>query len=120
PLTVDAGVYYRVIDPVKAVINVQDYRQAVSQVAQTSLRSVIGHADMDELLSERERVNAELRKVIDAPTEGPWGLVIERVEVKDVALPDSMKRSMSRQAEAERERRGGGGGGGAGGNDPAN
>src|SRR6202046_4985470 len=102
---VDAVVYYRVVDPVKAVINVQNYHHAVSQVAQTSLRSVIGHADMDELLSERERVNAELKEVIDQPTEGPWGLHIERVEVKDVALPESMKRSMSRQAEAERERR---------------
>ncbi|MGH9059728.1 MAG: slipin family protein [Acidimicrobiales bacterium] len=104
-LTVDAVVYFRVVDPVKAVVNVQNYHHAVSQVAQTSLRSVIGHADMDQLLSERERVNAELKDVIDEPTEGPWGLHIERVEVKDVALPDSMKRSMSRQAEAERERR---------------
>ena len=104
-LTVDAVVYYRVVDPVKAVVNVQNYHHAVSQVAQTSLRSVIGHADMDQLLSERERVNAELKGVIDGPTEEPWGLRIERVEVKDVALPESMKRSMSRQAEAERERR---------------
>ncbi len=103
-LTVDAVVYYKVVDPVKAVVNVQDYHHAVSQVAQTSLRSVIGH-DMDQLLSERERVNAELKEVIDGPTEVPWGLRIERVEVKDVALPESMKRSMSRQAEAERERR---------------
>jgi regulator of protease activity HflC (stomatin/prohibitin superfamily) len=104
-LTVDAVVYYKVVDPVKAVINVQNYHEAVSQVAQTSLRSVIGHADMDQLLSERERVNAELKEVIDGPTEEPWGLRVERVEVKDVALPESMKRSMSRQAEAERERR---------------
>jgi len=104
-LTVDAVVYYKVVDPVKAVVNVQNYHHAVSQVAQTSLRSVIGHADMDQLLSERERVNAELKQVIDGPTEEPWGLRIERVEVKDVALPESMKRSMSRQAEAERERR---------------
>ena len=104
-LTVDAVVYYQVVDPVKAVINIQNYHHAVSQVAQTSLRSVIGHADMDQLLSERERVNAELKEVIDGPTEVPWGLRIERVEVKDVALPESMKRSMSRQAEAERERR---------------
>lgn len=104
-LTVDAVVYYKVVDPVKAVVNVQNYHHAVSQVAQTSLRSVIGHADMDQLLSERERVNAELKEVIDGPTEAPWGLGIERVEVKDVALPESMKRSMSRQAEAERERR---------------
>jgi regulator of protease activity HflC (stomatin/prohibitin superfamily) len=104
-LTVDAVVYFRVIDPVKALINVQNYLAAVSQVAQTSLRSVIGRADLDTLLSDRERINDELRTVIDAPTEEPWGLHIERVEVKDVALPEGMKRSMSRQAEAERERR---------------
>jgi regulator of protease activity HflC (stomatin/prohibitin superfamily) len=104
-LTVDAVVYYRVIDPVKAVINVQNYALAVSQVAQTSLRSVIGRADLDTLLSDREQINDELKQVIDAPTEGPWGLHIERVEVKDVSLPEGMKRSMSRQAEAERERR---------------
>jgi regulator of protease activity HflC (stomatin/prohibitin superfamily) len=104
-LTVDAVVYFKVVDPVKAVINVQDYIQAVSQVSQTSLRSVIGRADLDTLLSDRDQINAELKAVIDAPTEGPWGLQIERVEVKDVALPEGMKRSMSRQAEAERERR---------------
>ncbi len=104
-LTVDAVVYYRVIDPVKAIINVQNYPMAVSQVSQTSLRSVIGRADLDTLLSDRERINAELKAVIDAPTEEPWGLHIERVEVKDVSLPEGMKRSMSRQAEAERERR---------------
>jgi regulator of protease activity HflC (stomatin/prohibitin superfamily) len=104
-LTVDAVVYYRVIDPVKAVINVQHYPTAVSQVAQTSLRSIIGRADLDTLLSDRDQINAELKAVIDAPTEGPWGIHIERVEVKDVALPEGMKRSMSRQAEAERERR---------------
>lgn len=104
-LTVDAVVYYRVVDPVKALVNVHDYPSAVLQVAQTSLRSVIGRFDLDTLLSDRERVNAELKAVIDAPTEKPWGLLIERVEVKDVALPDAMKRSMSRQAEAERERR---------------
>jgi regulator of protease activity HflC (stomatin/prohibitin superfamily) len=102
---VDAVVYYRVIDPVKAIINVQDYVYAVSQVAQTSLRSVIGHSDMDELLSEREKINVKLKEVIDAPTEEPWGIRVERVEVKDISLPESMKRSMSRQAEAERERR---------------
>ena len=104
-LTVDAVVYFRVVDPVKAIVNVRDYPDAVSQVAQTSLRSVIGRADLDTLLSDREQVNAELKAVIDAPTEEPWGVRVERVEVKDVALPDSMKRSMSRQAEAERERR---------------
>jgi regulator of protease activity HflC (stomatin/prohibitin superfamily) len=104
-LAVDAVVYFRIIDPTKAIVKVQDYFQAVSQVAQTSLRSVIGRSDMDQLLSERERVNAELKVVMDEPTEGPWGVRIERVEVKDIALPDAMKRSMSRQAEAERERR---------------
>jgi regulator of protease activity HflC (stomatin/prohibitin superfamily) len=104
-LKVDAVVYYRVVDPVKAIINVQNYTFAVSQVAQTSLRSVIGQSDMDQLLSERDKVNAHLKDVIDAPTEEPWGIRVERVEVKDVSLPESMKRSMSRQAEAERERR---------------
>jgi regulator of protease activity HflC (stomatin/prohibitin superfamily) len=104
-LRVDAVVYYRVIDPVKAVINIQNYTFAVSQVAQTSLRSVIGQSNMDQLLSERDKVNAHLKDVIDAPTEQPWGIRVERVEVKDVSLPESMKRSMSRQAEAERERR---------------
>lgn len=104
-LTVDAVVYYRVVDPVKALVNVHDYPSAVLQVAQTALRSVIGKADLDTLLGDRERINAELKAVIDAPTEKPWGLLIERVEVKDVALPEGMKRSMSRQAEAERERR---------------
>jgi regulator of protease activity HflC (stomatin/prohibitin superfamily) len=104
-LKVDAVVYYRVVDPVKAIINVQNYTFAVSQVAQTSLRSVIGQSDMDQLLSERDKVNAHLKDVIDAPTEGPWGIRVERVEIKDVSLPESMKRSMSRQAEAERERR---------------
>jgi regulator of protease activity HflC (stomatin/prohibitin superfamily) len=104
-LKVDAVVYYRVVDPVKAIINVQDYPYAVAQVAQTSLRSVIGQSDMDQLLSERDKVNAHLKDVIDEPTEQPWGIRVERVEVKDVSLPDSMKRSMSRQAEAERERR---------------
>ncbi len=102
---VDAVVYYRVVDPVKAIINVQDYAFAVSQVAQTSLRSVIGQSDMDQVLSERDKINAKLKDVIDAPTEEPWGIRVERVEIKDVSLPESMKRSMSRQAEAERERR---------------
>jgi regulator of protease activity HflC (stomatin/prohibitin superfamily) len=104
-LTVDAVVYFRVIDPVKALVNVSNYPGAVSQIAQTSLRSVIGRADLDTLLSDRDQVNAELKKVMDAPTEEPWGLRIERVEIKDIALPASMMRSMSKQAEAERERR---------------
>lgn len=101
----DAVVYFRVIDPVKALVNVRDYPNAVSQVSQTSLRAVIGRADLDTLLSDREQINEQLKEVIDGPTEGPWGLRIERVEVKDIALPETMKRSMSRQAEAERERR---------------
>ncbi|MQA93245.1 MAG: slipin family protein [Streptosporangiales bacterium] len=102
---VDAVVYYRVIEPVKAIVNVQDYRFAVSQISQTSLRSAIGKSDLDQLLSEREKVNAWLKEIIDEPTEGPWGIRVERVEVKDVSLPEAMKRSMSRQAEAERDRR---------------
>ncbi|TDC42453.1 slipin family protein [Micromonospora sp. KC213] len=104
-LTVDAVVYYRVVDPVKALVNVRQYPGAVLQISQTALRSVIGKVDLDTLLGDRDKVNADLKSVIDAPTEGPWGLNIERVEVKDVALPEGMKRSMSRQAEAERDRR---------------
>ena len=104
-MRVDAVIYYRVVDPLKAVINVQDYRYAMSQVAQTSLRSVIGGSNMDQLLSERDKINDRLKDIIDAPTEGPWGVRVERVELKDISLPESMKRSMSRQAEAERERR---------------
>jgi regulator of protease activity HflC (stomatin/prohibitin superfamily) len=102
---VDAVVYFRVVDPIKATINVQNYMFAISQQAQTSLRSIIGQSEMDQLLSERDSVNRELRRIIDEPTEGPWGIRVERVELKDVSLPENMKRSMSRQAEAERERR---------------
>ncbi len=102
---VDAVVYFRVVDPIKATINVQNYMSAISQQAQTSLRSIIGQSEMDQLLAERETVNRELRRIIDEPTEGPWGVRVERVEIKDVSLPEGMKRSMSRQAEAERERR---------------
>ena len=101
---VDAVVYFRVIDPVRAIINVQDYPFAVSQVAQTSLRSVIGKRDLDDLLTNRERLNEGLELMIDNPAV-KWGIHIDRVEIKDVALPETMKRSMSRQAEAERERR---------------
>lgn len=101
---VDAVVYFRVEDPVKSVINVENYLQATSQVARTSLRSVIGRADLDTLLSDREQINGELKGVLDAPTED-WGIAIDRVEVKDISLPEGMRRSMSRQAEAERERR---------------
>ena len=102
---VDAVVYFRVVDPIKATVNVQNYMFAISQQAQTSLRSIIGQSEMDQLLAERDSVNRELRRIIDEPTEGPWGIRVERVEIKDVSLPESMKRSMSRQAEAERERR---------------
>ncbi|WP_020578277.1 slipin family protein [Actinopolymorpha alba] len=101
---VDAVVYFRVVDPVCATVNVQDYEFAVSQVAQTSLRSIIGKSEMDDLLCNRERLNEGLALMIDSPAVG-WGVSIDRVEIKDVALPETMKRSMSRQAEAERERR---------------
>jgi regulator of protease activity HflC (stomatin/prohibitin superfamily) len=101
---VDAVVYFRVHDPVRAVVNVDNYLGATSQVAQTSLRSVIGRADLDTLLSDRDAINSELKAVIDAPTED-WGVSIDRVEIKDIALPEGMRRSMSRQAEAERDRR---------------
>jgi regulator of protease activity HflC (stomatin/prohibitin superfamily) len=101
---VDAVVYFNVVDPVRAVVNVQNYLFAVSQVAQTSLRSMIGKSELDDLLSNRERLNQGLEVMIDSPALN-WGIHIDRVEIKDVALPDAMKRSMSRQAEAERERR---------------
>jgi regulator of protease activity HflC (stomatin/prohibitin superfamily) len=101
---VDAVVYYRVIDPVRVVVDVQNYQHAVGQVAQASLRSIIGKSDLDDLLSNRERLNQGLELMIDSPAVD-WGVHIDRVEIKDVALPETMKRSMSRQAEAERERR---------------
>jgi regulator of protease activity HflC (stomatin/prohibitin superfamily) len=101
---VDAVVYFRVIDPVKALVDVQDYLFAVGQVAQTSLRSIIGKSELDDLLSNRERLNQGLELMIESPALG-WGIEIDRVEIKDVALPESMKRSMARQAEADRERR---------------
>ncbi|WP_407671667.1 SPFH domain-containing protein [Nocardia aurantiaca] len=101
---VDAVVYFRVIDPMRALVEVQDYLFAVAQVAQTSLRSIIGKSDLDDLLSNREQLNKGLELMIDSPAVN-WGVHIDRVEIKDVALPDALKRSMSRQAEAERERR---------------
>jgi regulator of protease activity HflC (stomatin/prohibitin superfamily) len=103
-LSVDAVVYFRVTDPVKAVVNVENYLGAISQVARTSLRSVIGRADLDTMLSDREQVNAELRAVIDTPTDD-WGVTVDRVEIKDIALPEGMRRAMAHQAEAERDRR---------------
>jgi regulator of protease activity HflC (stomatin/prohibitin superfamily) len=101
---VDAVVYFRVIDPLRAVVEVQDYTFAISQVAQTSLRSIIGKSELDDLLSNRENLNQGLEVMLDSPAAS-WGVEIDRVEIKDVELPESMKRSMSRQAEAERERR---------------
>ncbi|MFJ3309767.1 slipin family protein [Streptomyces sp. NPDC086549] len=101
---VDAVVYFKVVDAAAATINVEDYRFAVSQMAQTSLRSIIGKSDLDDLLSNREKLNQGLELMIDSPAIG-WGVQIDRVEIKDVSLPDTMKRSMARQAEADRERR---------------
>jgi regulator of protease activity HflC (stomatin/prohibitin superfamily) len=101
---VDAVIYFKVEDPVRAAVDVQDYMSAIAQVAQTSLRSIIGKSNLDDLLSNRERLNQGLELLIDSPALG-WGIHIDRVEIKDVVLPDSMKRSIARQAEAERERR---------------
>ena len=101
---VDAVVYFRVVDPMKVIVDVEDYQSAIRQVALASLRSIIGKSDLDDLLSNREHLNQGLELMIDSPALG-WGVHIDRVEIKDVTLPESMKRSMSRQAEAERERR---------------
>lgn len=101
---VDAVVYFKVVDAADAVVRVEDYRFAVSQVAQTSLRSIIGKSDLDDLLSNREKLNQGLEVMIDSPALG-WGVQIDRVEIKDVSLPETMKRSMARQAEAARDRR---------------
>jgi regulator of protease activity HflC (stomatin/prohibitin superfamily) len=101
---VDAVVYFRVFDPVRVVVGVQNYEAAIAQVAQASLRSIIGKSDLDDLLSNRERLNQGLELMLDSPAVD-WGVHIDRVDIKDVALPETMKRSMSRQAEAERERR---------------
>ncbi|MFI1012229.1 slipin family protein [Streptomyces sp. NPDC020965] len=101
---VDAVVYFRVVEATDAIVEVEDYRFAVSQMAQTSLRSIIGKSDLDDLLSNREKLNEGLELMIDSPAMG-WGVQIDRVEIKDVSLPEAMKRSMARQAEADRERR---------------
>lgn len=101
---VDAVVYFKVVDAAHAIVRVEDYRFAVSQMAQTSLRSIIGKSDLDDLLSNREKLNQGLELMIDSPAV-EWGVTIDRVEIKDVSLPDTMKRSMARQAEADRERR---------------
>jgi len=101
---VDAVIYFQVIDPLKAVIAIQNYLFGTSQVAQTTLRAILGKVDLDDLLGERDRINEELAHVIDDLTE-PWGVKVSLVEVKDVDLPDTMQRAMARQAEAERDRR---------------
>jgi regulator of protease activity HflC (stomatin/prohibitin superfamily) len=101
---VDAVVYFRVVDAASALVKVEDYKFAVSQMAQTSLRSIIGKSELDDLLSNREKLNEGLELMIDSPAVG-WGVQVDRVEIKDVSLPETMKRSMARQAEADRERR---------------
>ena len=102
---VDAVVYFMVIDPVKAVINVEDYQQATIQLALTTLRSVLGQSELDELLAHRDQINLRLRDIIDEQTEEPWGVRATLVEVKDALLPETMQRAMARQAESEREKR---------------
>jgi regulator of protease activity HflC (stomatin/prohibitin superfamily) len=104
PVTVDAVVYFRVVQPTDAVVKVENFWRATSLIAQTTLRSVLGQASLDDLLSQRDSINSKLQEIIDRQTE-PWGVKVTAVEVKDVALPDSMKRAMAKQAEAERERR---------------
>jgi regulator of protease activity HflC (stomatin/prohibitin superfamily) len=104
-VTVNAVVYFRVADPAKAVVEIEDYYFATSQLAQTSLRSVIGQSELDELLAEREQINEIVREIIDEGTD-PWGIDVTGVEIKDIDLPQGMKRAMAKQAEAERERRG--------------
>jgi regulator of protease activity HflC (stomatin/prohibitin superfamily) len=104
PVTVDAVVYFRVVDPEAAVVRVENYLKATSLISQTTLRSVLGQAELDELLSQREKINLTLQEIIDRQTD-PWGIKVTSVEVKDVVLPDGMKRAMARQAETERERR---------------
>ncbi len=101
---VNAVIYFRVVDPVKAVISVENYLFATSQLAQTTLRSVCGQAELDELLSEREKINAQLQDILDRHTD-PWGIKVTVVELKHIDLPQEMQRAMARQAEAERERR---------------
>jgi regulator of protease activity HflC (stomatin/prohibitin superfamily) len=101
---VNAVVYYRVIDPRRAVVEVEDYNYATSQLAQTTLRSVLGQAELDDLLASRDRLNQELQQILDNQTD-PWGIKVSAVEVKHVDLPENMRRAMARQAEAEREKR---------------
>ena len=104
PAKINAVVYFQVMDPSNAVVKVANYFTATSQIAQTTLRSVLGQSELDELLSERDQINRTLQKIIDEQTD-PWGIKVTAVEIKDVELPDEMKRAMAKQAEAERERR---------------
>ena len=104
PTSVNAVCYFRVVDSNRAVTEVENYLMATSQISQTSLRAVLGKAELDEILAERERLNEALQKIIDEQTE-PWGVKVTTVEIKDVEIPDDMQRAMARQAEAERERR---------------
>jgi regulator of protease activity HflC (stomatin/prohibitin superfamily) len=104
PSSVNAVAYFRVVDANRSIVEVENYLLATSQIAQTALRSVLGKAELDQLLSERERLNEELQKIIDESTE-PWGVKVTAVEIKDVEIPEQMQRAMARQAEAERERR---------------
>jgi len=104
PIKVNAVVYFRVMEPSRSVVEVEDYVMATSQLAQTTLRSVVGSVELDEVLSSREKINHELQRIIDERTD-PWGIKVSAVEVKELELPDGMKRAMARQAEAERERR---------------
>jgi regulator of protease activity HflC (stomatin/prohibitin superfamily) len=104
PVTVDAVVYFNVVDPSAAVVKVENFLNASSLISQTTLRSVLGQSQLDELLAQRDKINTQLQEIIDRQTE-PWGIKVTAVEVKDVVLPDSMKRAMAKQAEAERERR---------------
>jgi len=104
PTSVNAVCYFRVVDPNRAITDVENYLIATSQISQTSLRAVLGKAELDEILSERERLNESLQKIIDEQTE-PWGVKVTTVEIKDVEIPEQMQRAMARQAEAERERR---------------
>jgi regulator of protease activity HflC (stomatin/prohibitin superfamily) len=104
PMTVDAVVYFRVIDAASAVVRVENYLKATSLISQTTLRSVLGQAELDELLSQRDKINQRLQEIIDRQTD-PWGIKVTTVEVRDLTLPDSMKRAMAGQAESERERR---------------
>jgi regulator of protease activity HflC (stomatin/prohibitin superfamily) len=104
PIKVNAVIYFRVLDPSKSMVEVEDYIMATSQLSQTTLRSVIGRAELDEVLSARDKINIELQQIIDERTD-PWGIKVSAVELKELELPEGMKRAMARQAEAERERR---------------